>query len=93
MFLHPTLSQDLHLPRDYKCHNYDRLPLFLKDNGWSSSVFGFNFEAAFLFGQGGCCVKVLYIDIVHLLNFVRASRSDQLIPKENSAIAQDCGDT
>ena len=38
-------------------------------------------------------MKVLYIDIVHLLNFVRASRSDQLIPKENSAIAQDCGDT
>ena len=38
-------------------------------------------------------MKVLYIDIVHLLNFVRASRPDQLIPKENSAIAQDCGDT
>ena len=93
MFLHPTLSQDLHLPHDYKGHNYDCLPLFLKDNGWSSSVFGFNFEAAFLFGHGGRCVKVLYIDIVHLLNFVRASRSDQLIPKENSAIAQDCGDT
>lgn len=85
MFLPPTLSQDLHLPHDYKCHNYDCLPLFLKDNGWSSSVFGFNFEAAFLFGHGGRCVNVLYI--------VRASRSDQLIPKENSAIAQDCGDT
>ena len=93
MFLYPTLSQDLHLPHDYKCHNYDCLPLFLKDNRWSSSVFGFNFEAAFLFGHGGRCVKVLYIDIVHLLNFVRASRPDQLIPKENSAIAQDCGDT
>ena len=64
-----------------------------KDNGWSSSVFGFNFEAAFCFGHDVCCVKVLYIDIEGLLNFVRARRTDQFIPKENSTIAQDCGDT
>lgn len=52
-----------------------------------------NFEAAFLFGHDVCSVKFLYIDIVHVLNFVRASWSDQFIPKENSTIAQDYGDT
>ena len=93
MFLLPTLPQDLDLPQDYTCHNYDCYDSSFKDNGWSASLFGCNFEAAFRFGHDVCCVKVLYIGIVHLLNFIRASTSDQFIPKENSTFAQDCGDT